>query len=189
MACRLVSRCRRSKGKKGERMNINPGDLYRATEETGFGHSHPTGSVTLILSHEGEMFEDSKLWYCTVMTGTTGFKKGFEALEKVTEKDMERFERVGNLYDMLSYENQPHLPPKGGNIAIKKPKAPALYLEVVAWPGADIGDAINEALFIVSTLNIAVRISWTGAEGIPVWPGDDHQAVFERWERLVFQEV
>lgn len=86
-------------------MNIEPGDLYRATEETGFGHSHPTDSITLILSHEREMFEDSKLWRCAVMTGTRRFKKGFEAMKKVTEKDLERFERVGNLYEILHQLN------------------------------------------------------------------------------------
>lgn len=83
-------------------MNINPGDLYRATEETGFGHSHPTGSITLILSHEGEIFEESKLWYCTVMTGTARFKKGFEVKKKITEVDLEKFEHMGNLYEMLN---------------------------------------------------------------------------------------
>jgi len=84
-------------------MKVEVGDLYRATEETGFGHSHPVGSVTLILSSEGQEFEGSKLWLCTVMTGTKRIKMGFEAAKMVTEKDLQRFERVDNIYDILDW--------------------------------------------------------------------------------------
>lgn len=86
-------------------MNVEPGDLYRATEETHFTHSFPVGSVALICSHEGEMFGGSRLWNCAVVSGTDQMREGFGIMNKITEQDLKRFERVGNLYEMLNHEN------------------------------------------------------------------------------------
>ena len=66
-----------------------------------------------------------------------------------------------------------------------KPGEPATFLELGVWPGAKMGDAIDEAIFIVSTLKVAVRILWCGTTGFTVWPGDDKPTAHAELKRVV----